>query len=852
MVNIVKKYENESDSTLVEMTLLGHNDAFEELVLRHERAVTGTAMKITRNSFSAEDAAQDAFVAAWMKLDSLRDASRFSSFVCSIAKNCAIDLHRRYYCACPDVSLNLLENEDLDRQTEEAQQDEEEYARLREEVEALGKETRDVIKAHYFEGLSVREIASKLGCPEGTVKWRLSEGRKLLRKGYGIVEKEYNENEALVRRVMRQVEELKLWTLKNDKTGFETDYRAALSAVEALEESSDKHHALADVLLRGYWWLPGEKNGEVLKRVKDSAEKGRNDDAMMFVVANEAGSLRGQKKIDFLFGEELPYLEKIGFVKTQAYVWFWAGREYMSIDLDKAKECFEKAKSLLHPIDVYYANAVAALRILPRVKGDTFAETYVATGETIRLIDNKPYFWAQPGFGPANGSIFYYAGEYNDRLLLDETLKVGETRIASDGFTRCTLVSDDVTVETPAGRFTHCLRFTIERQDTFVESDYAKGVGVVRQRVKEPWNDPSDAEWLLSSYLHKGGEGYLPFATGNVWEYVCQTKIPGETEDNDPDRYEVIGMSEDAISVAHSYYHLRTCDLECWEGAMKYAAQNYVDPSDELHDVLPYIEKAEKLAATRRQKVHTEIAGKVMRRILETHPETNPGYTEYGRWDFFRRDKIAREGANVRYIDSYDDFCFEEKEMIDCGVDGYPVLHNFLYDMLSDATGGFLWKDGFTPGAHFDLKDLHYDDEWTSKIDVAPETERVETPAGVFENCLKLTYDLKGAVGGYGYRGGVKHYWFAPGVGIVQMKAPYGSEGQYTSHWALTEYRGRGEGYFPCGDGFFRRYEAQNLKNGWHGAVEYTFLEDEEGLTLFRDALGTQERANYEADKAKE
>ena len=113
----MKKYELCEDESLVRQTLLGENAAFEELVLRHERAVTGTAMKITRNVYSAKDAAQDAFLAAWMHLDSLRDASRFSSFVCAIARNCALDLCRRYACAAPDVSLDLLAYEDLDEQT---------------------------------------------------------------------------------------------------------------------------------------------------------------------------------------------------------------------------------------------------------------------------------------------------------------------------------------------------------------------------------------------------------------------------------------------------------------------------------------------------------------------------------------------------------------------------------------------------------------------------------------------------------------------------------------------------------------------------------------------------------------
>ena len=65
------------------------------------------------------------------------------------------------------------------------------------------------------------------------------------------MEKTYNENERLVCRVMRQVEALKLWGLKNSKNGFEEEYRAVLANVEALEESKEKNAMLADTLIRG-------------------------------------------------------------------------------------------------------------------------------------------------------------------------------------------------------------------------------------------------------------------------------------------------------------------------------------------------------------------------------------------------------------------------------------------------------------------------------------------------------------------------------------------------------------------------------------------------------------------------
>ena len=56
-------YRNQSDETLVLMTLAGEKEAFEELVIRHRNTVIAAAASVTHNHFMAEDASQDAFVA---------------------------------------------------------------------------------------------------------------------------------------------------------------------------------------------------------------------------------------------------------------------------------------------------------------------------------------------------------------------------------------------------------------------------------------------------------------------------------------------------------------------------------------------------------------------------------------------------------------------------------------------------------------------------------------------------------------------------------------------------------------------------------------------------------------------
>ena len=153
-------FNDKKDDFLVELTLLGNNQAFEELVIRYEKKVKGTAFKVTKNQFSAEDASQDASVCAWVRLNSLRDRGKFGSWVCSIAKNCAVNLVRHYYDTSPDISFELLENTDLSNDLDlEVFLCRERDERLHEAVEALSEKIRDTVKLHYFEGLSSEEIA---------------------------------------------------------------------------------------------------------------------------------------------------------------------------------------------------------------------------------------------------------------------------------------------------------------------------------------------------------------------------------------------------------------------------------------------------------------------------------------------------------------------------------------------------------------------------------------------------------------------------------------------------------------------------------------------------------------------
>jgi RNA polymerase sigma-70 factor, ECF subfamily len=84
-----------SDESLLAAHLKGDPRAFGELVSRHERRIYGLCLRILGNREDAEDATQEAFLAALRKAASFRRAAAFSTWLYRIAVNAATDQARR-------------------------------------------------------------------------------------------------------------------------------------------------------------------------------------------------------------------------------------------------------------------------------------------------------------------------------------------------------------------------------------------------------------------------------------------------------------------------------------------------------------------------------------------------------------------------------------------------------------------------------------------------------------------------------------------------------------------------------------------------------------------------------------
>ncbi len=854
------------DEVLVEMTLLGNNGAYEELVIRHEKAVKGTAYKVTGNEYSAEDASQDAFVSAWMHLDALRDRSRFGPWVCSIAKNCARNVYSHYKSAIPDISLHLLEYSELSSGEDDELSllfsryaEKEQSEKLHAAIEELSEKIRRVVTLHYFEGYSVSEIADILSLPAGTVKWRLSEGRRQLRKGYGIMEKTYDENEALVRRVMRQVEELKLWSFKNAKTGIEEVYREVLTNVEALPESTEKHRALSDVLLRGYWWVPGEKSDELWEKIKESAILSHNDYVMQEMVYREHNDMSGAEKRDFMLNTQIPFLEREGYVGSLGYVWFWLGHEYLiAKEYENALMAFERVVGVLSPSDVYYANAIAAKKGLEMAMSLPEGVNYFdnVTGETYRYIDGKLYFWQQPGYRHNNGidpgwaeynGSFFWQLQVCDSLIYDPEMKVGEVRTSSDKKGTLTYKESGLTVTVPAGTFENCSRYVMDGDYyslTFVDTVIAPGVGIISQKATR--FGETDA-WELSSYKLCGGEGAIPFAKGNRWEYELVYTDCHVAFDTQTNVIEVTYAGDDHVTVYNHHFVTGLRYINDWTGAIYQATDNYYDyVNDKIVNVDEHLKRAAELASTKREKLYTKLLTKVIKRLEDTEFD-NSNAPEAGYFNSFRvLNVVPKDGALTLYDDQMKSAALWRMQYR--GSEVYKILHNCLYDVFTDAVG-CLWRDEWVPGYSEKRNYIYNIGDYPVHLDFdVLDDETVTTSAGTFENCRHIISDLKGLPWGCGYRGERVEYWFAPGVGMVRMSRPINPE--TPNVWELTEYDGVGEGYFPVCDGLRRKYAPTYIGDGFHAYVEYFFIEDEDGLTIYSDQLGTQDRDKFEEFKA--
>jgi RNA polymerase sigma-70 factor (ECF subfamily) len=177
-----------SDEELVERSVGGDLDSFNQLVVRWERPIYALAYRVIGREEDARDVCQETFLRAFRALGGFKGQAKFSSWLYRITLNLCRDWirrERRTPIALAPEGVDLL---DLAAEQEDVESVEELVSRrqlgraVARAMATLPEEQRTAIILKEYHGLTFQEIANLLDCPLSTVKTRLYQGLTVLRR----------------------------------------------------------------------------------------------------------------------------------------------------------------------------------------------------------------------------------------------------------------------------------------------------------------------------------------------------------------------------------------------------------------------------------------------------------------------------------------------------------------------------------------------------------------------------------------------------------------------------------------------------------------------------------------------
>jgi RNA polymerase sigma-70 factor (ECF subfamily) len=164
-----------STEELVKAVRAGEKSAFAQLVRLYQRAAIVTAHSMLRDPERAQDAAQEAFVIAYTKLNQLHSPAAFGPWLLKIVRRRASLMQRERRedrLECDIVAADVGQTSEwLHR-----------YEEVIEQLTRLSEHERMAVVLRYVDGHSVQAIAETTGKPVGTIKKQLSRALERLRK----------------------------------------------------------------------------------------------------------------------------------------------------------------------------------------------------------------------------------------------------------------------------------------------------------------------------------------------------------------------------------------------------------------------------------------------------------------------------------------------------------------------------------------------------------------------------------------------------------------------------------------------------------------------------------------------
>jgi RNA polymerase sigma-70 factor (ECF subfamily) len=145
---------------------------FDSFYAASSRRVLGQLYAMTGNRAEAEDAVAEAYLRAWDRWGTVRDCESPEAWVRRVASRTAVSSWRK--------ATNRLRAHHRDATDQGLDGLSADHVALVQALRRISADQRRVIVLHHLVGLSVAEIAEEVGVPAGTVKARLSRGRRAL------------------------------------------------------------------------------------------------------------------------------------------------------------------------------------------------------------------------------------------------------------------------------------------------------------------------------------------------------------------------------------------------------------------------------------------------------------------------------------------------------------------------------------------------------------------------------------------------------------------------------------------------------------------------------------------------
>ncbi|MGN1002909.1 MAG: sigma-70 family RNA polymerase sigma factor [Oscillospiraceae bacterium] len=192
----MKLLSDMTNTQVVEKIRAGDDMVFTRLYEDSYRMVYFQAFKILGQADEAELVAQDVFITVFRRIDELKEPESLRAWIIGIAVRLAMNRRRKLsssheFALEDEAMFVLLDSGGASDSPEDTLSEQETGLILGELLDQLPEEQRTAVLLYYYDEYSIKEIASVMGCAEGTVKSRLNYARKALEKS--ITQREQRE-----------------------------------------------------------------------------------------------------------------------------------------------------------------------------------------------------------------------------------------------------------------------------------------------------------------------------------------------------------------------------------------------------------------------------------------------------------------------------------------------------------------------------------------------------------------------------------------------------------------------------------------------------------------------------------